>query len=118
MPRAENLESPHVAVARTGPSARYAAAMAYDAATGSSILFGGIEAGLEWRDMVLERQRLDAGGDHRAKGEARHAMAYDVGRGRVLLFGGFGASPLKNDIWEWDGSAGLRGGPGRSSSSV
>jgi len=34
-----------------------------------------------------------------------HVLAYDADRGRVLLYGGADEKRVRNDLWEWDGSA-------------
>jgi cysteine-rich repeat protein len=91
------------------PPARFGHAMAFDAARGRLVLFGGVLGngrtaadtwewdGVQW----LARSSL-----HVPPARAGHAMAYDRGRARVVLFGGsVGAGkPASDDTWEWDGT--------------
>jgi len=92
----------------TGPAARLGAAMAYDAARGRTLLFGGsaLTGGVfgdtwEW-DGGEWTQVDDTGPD----GRSGHDVAFDGGRGRVVLYGGkAGDGGLRGDTWEWDGSA-------------
>lgn len=84
------------------PSARADHAMAYDAARGRVVVFGGAVAGglsgetWEW-DGALWRRRPTKPVPPRAD----HAMAYDPVRKRTVMFGGGGA--LEHSTWEWDG---------------
>src|SRR5262245_54514259 len=78
------------------------AAMAYDAARGRVVLFGGSFAngtysadtweydGQAWRLRVTT---------NRPSGRGGHAMSYDAARGRVVLFGGSASTTLR-DTWE------------------
>lgn len=85
--------------------------VAYDAARGEAVLFGGVPAtgitsnetwlfnGQRWRratPATLPRDRHGA------------SLAYDAARQRVVLFGGssigLGRQTLLNDTWEWDGT--------------
>ena len=80
--------------------------MAYDAARGVTILFGGSVNdgdtrewdGVRWAQVAAE----DDGGP---SARYYHAMAYDSERGVTVLFGGAGpAGPSGlGDTWEWDG---------------
>jgi hypothetical protein len=99
-----------------GPSPRDGHRMAFDAARGVTVLFGGeSDQGCrfadtwEW-DGNAWNQRMASGPSPRAGS----GMAYDPGRGRITLFGG--ASPDGNaagyttegnraDTWEWDGTS-------------
>jgi hypothetical protein len=81
--------------------------MAYDAARGVSVLFGGYAAGYasdtwEW-DGSEWTLRVVAGPSPRIG----HAMAYDSARGVTVLFGGdrFG------ETWEWDGTMWMKRAP-------
>lgn len=85
------------------PPARVWSAMAYDAARGEVVLFGGIGDqhdtwvwnGVDW----TQKNPL-----HNPPGRYAHAMAYDAGRGEVVLFGGQdGISNVRNDTWIWNG---------------
>lgn len=99
--------------ANPAPIARNRAAMAYDAARGLTMLFGGYNGtatplGDFWAFNGTSWQQL--GG---AVPAARwgHGMVYDTRRERVVLFGGFQPSPGNpipdaiglNDTWEYDG---------------
>jgi hypothetical protein len=95
------------------PIARNRGAMAYDAARGLTMLFGGYNGiatplGDVWAFNGTSWQQL--GGTVPA---ARwgHGMVYDTRRERLVLFGGFQPSPGNpipdaiglNDTWEYDG---------------
>jgi hypothetical protein len=94
-----------------GPSARSSHAMAYDAARGRVVMFGGNDGSYkqdtwEWdSDSGAWADRTPPGTKPSAR--ERHAMAYDAARGRVVLFGGW-AGPFthRQDVWEWDGASG------------
>ena len=82
--------------------------MAYDAARGKVVLFGGqanysgtwLSDTWQW-DGASWQQVASTGPDARSG----HMMAYDPVRGRVILFGGvFAAGGRFDDTWEWDGS--------------
>jgi len=91
---------------RSTPTAlrRCDTAVAYDAARGRLVLFGGLSGqdrdlgdtwewdGRDWHELDLDRSPPP---------RSDHAMAY--GRGRVVLFGGQGPDGPTNDHWEWDG---------------
>jgi len=92
------------------PTGRSAPAMAYDAARGETVLFGGI-ADLQYH--LADTWRWDGSAWTRSSASdsdyppyARNfaAMAYDSARGRVVLFGGHDGTHALNDTWEWDGS--------------
>jgi hypothetical protein len=93
------------------PSARDAAAMAYDAATGTAVLFGGYRSRLPrslddtwtWDGTTWTKQ-------HPATSPPRlrlAATAYDAATGTVVLFSGLALAPIhgpSNDTWTWDGT--------------
>ncbi|MEM7205429.1 MAG: hypothetical protein AAF628_34555 [Planctomycetota bacterium] len=96
--------------ATVGPLGREDFGMAYDAARGRTVLFGG-ETRLvfpwflgdtwEWNGQAWEERTPAVQPVARRK----HAMAYDAKRGRTILFGG--NDPLVgvlDDTWEWDGT--------------
>src|SRR2546422_7133759 len=79
--------------------------MAYDAARGQVVLFGGCCAGdllgdtWTW-DGIDWTQRTPAHAP-----SARFAtMAYDAARGQVVLFGGLYNGTSFDDTWTWDGT--------------
>lgn len=86
------------------PSARYGHALAYDAARGVTVLFGGYDNNgtlndtWEWdgEDWV---QRTPSNSPSQ---RYTHAMAYDSARGVAVLYGGYSGGFL-DDTWEWDG---------------
>lgn len=88
-----------------GPPARQSHVMAYDAARGVVVLFGGAGGlrdtwewdGETWRDVT------PAGPSPQARSGAR--MTFDASTGRCVLFGGSGSGGNRQDTWEWDGSA-------------
>ena len=90
------------------PSPRFGHAMAYDAARGRVVLFGGYDFrarrvladtwewdGTTWAEVTPATSPL---------GRFGQAMAYDSTRGRVVMFGGAGDSGDLGDTWEWDGT--------------
>ena len=94
------------------PLARIETSMAYDAATGTVVLFGGRSAKegqlgdtWTWDGTTWTRQ-------HPATSpSARYgaSMAYDAATGTVVLFGGIGNGPVTgqeifNDTWTWNGT--------------
>ena len=87
------------------PSARTGAAMAYDAATGTVVLFGGYRASAladtwTWDGTTWTKQAPAAGPSPRFG-----AMAYDAATRTVVLFGGYGSnSQALADTWTWDGT--------------
>jgi hypothetical protein len=99
-------------ITATAPAPRWAEGMAYDAADGCVVLFGGFNgirlfndtwtfAGGRWTDLNL----TSAPG-----GRAGISMEYDPGLGYVLLFGGYGCSfgtictpGLQQDTWTFVG---------------
>ena len=84
------------------PSARVDAAMAYDAATGNLVLFGGDGdhgvGGDTWTwDGSTWTKQAPAASPPAREGAA---MAYDAATGNVVLFGGEAPSVL-GDTWTW-----------------
>jgi hypothetical protein len=79
--------------------------MAYDAARGVTVLFGGRDAGgfsgetWEW-DGTAWTLRSTGGPSARD----RHAMAHDAARGVTVLFGGIDAGGFSGETWEWNGT--------------
>lgn len=91
----------------SSPPARYAATMAYDAATGTVVLFGGYGAsgdvlGDTWTyNGTTWTQQTPAS----SPPVRRYAtMAYDAATGTVVLFGGYGASGVLGDTWTYNGN--------------
>jgi hypothetical protein len=87
-----------------GPSPRGGHALAFDAARGHIVLFGGEAAGSLFNDTwkwngETWTQVQDTGPSAR-KG---FTMAYHPDRQRMVLFGGESASSKLNDTWEWNG---------------
>lgn len=92
------------------PNARTSAALAYDAARGRIVLFGGVDSGTvkndtwEWNGTAWTNVTPPSGNPSIRYGAG---MAYDASRRRIVLFGGRDGSGLpteyKNDTWEWDG---------------
>ena len=80
--------------------------MAYDAATGQVVLFGGLgtsnaDLGDTWTWNGTSWTSVASGPS------ARHgaAMAYDAALGEVILFGGDADGTEQNDTWAWDGTS-------------
>jgi len=90
----------------TGPSRRWDHAMAYDAARGVTVLFGGTNGSnsnaetWEWNGTAWT-QRVVSGPSARWG----HAMAYDAARGVSVLFGGWDGIGNSGETWEWNGTA-------------
>lgn len=94
-------------VTRTGPSARYEHAMAYESQHARVVLFGGRETGPNntilrdtWTWNGTTWMQVATTGP---RARTSHAMAYDSQRGRIVLFGGWPGSGYLADTWEWDG---------------
>ncbi|HEY3358259.1 MAG TPA: kelch repeat-containing protein [Polyangia bacterium] len=90
----------------TVPSARSAAAFAYDAARGECLLFGGEDlAGNPVADTTWAFDGTTW--SPRASGPAARsfaAAAWDDDEGVVLVFGGQSGPTFRNDLWSWNGS--------------
>jgi hypothetical protein len=91
----------------TSPPARYQHAMAYDAARGVTVMFGGLTGatvfGDTWTyDGSTWTQQAVSGPSPRYG----HSMAYDAQRQVVVLFGGALQWPNgeSNETWEWNGA--------------
>jgi hypothetical protein len=103
------------------PRAKVAAAMAFDAARGQGVFFGGFDRSVTNQPRSNETWLWNGLGWSRGptgpSARARPAMTYDSIRQRVILHGGdIGA----DETWEWDGSVWTRraNGPGRSFHSI
>lgn len=87
------------------PTLRTSVSMAFDAARGHIVLFGG-GAGADLDDTWL----FDANGWHLATpahhpaARSEHVMAYDPVRAEVVLFGGTSAQQPLGDVWAWTGT--------------
>jgi len=96
----------HNAPAVTSPPARTDAAMAYDAARGRLVLFGGHDATQsfsgtwEW-DGTTWTQVATATSPPARSG---HSMVYHAAAQRVLCFGGDGGPAGLADTWSYDGT--------------
>jgi hypothetical protein len=103
----------------TSPPARRGASLTFDRATGTAVLFGGVEfivsstgrgsfrlAGDTWTwDGSAWTQQHPATSPPARAGAS---IAYDAAHQRAVLFGGgngLGASSAFTDTWTWDGSA-------------
>jgi hypothetical protein len=89
----------------TKPSPRSYAAMAYHAASGRMVMFGGrTPEGQALNDTWLYGSSgWTAAQVSSPPGRYYHRMAYDSARGRVVMFGGQSSGQLA-DTWEWDGT--------------
>jgi Galactose oxidase, central domain len=92
----------------TMPPRRELHAMAFDAASGQVVLFGGVGStasaplgdtwvwdGSNWKQVVTA---------HKPPARFLHTMAYDPINQRVVMFGGNGGIKILNDTWLWNGS--------------
>ena len=89
----------------SGPPARFDGSMVYDAATGTTLLFGGFngsELGDTWTWNGSSWVRLSPATSPPALRGA--AMVYDPATHNVVLFGGLSSSGLMGDTWTWDGA--------------
>jgi hypothetical protein len=88
--------------------------MAYDAARGQVVLFGGSGedvVGDTWTwDGTDWTQRFPA---HAPASRELPGMAYDAADGETVLFGG-AAGEIRNDTWTWDGTDWTKQAPAHS----
>ena len=101
----------------TSPPARFGASMAYDAATGTVVLFGGLSSSdralgdtWTWNGTTWAKQAPATSPP--ARGAA--SMAYDAATSTVVLFGGFGRAQYLGDTWTWDGTTWTKRAPATS----
>ena len=101
--------TPSPCVPGGSPPARMGAAMTYDAATRTVVLFGGISGdgtplndtwawdGCHWSQLKPAVS---------PPGRSFGALAFDASSGKVILFGGGAANadPTRNDTWSWNGA--------------
>ena len=102
----------------TSPSARIAASMAYDPATGNMVLFGGRAnnfnpLGDTWTWNGTTWSRVSPAMSPPARYGA--SMAYDPATGNMVLFGGRAnnVNPL-GDTWTWNGTTWSQSSPATS----
>jgi hypothetical protein len=99
----------------TSPSKRDSMGMAYDAASGKVVMFGGIfwpnGKGDTWTWDGSNWTQESPSSSPPARGFI--TMAYDAPRGEVVLFGGWNGSYL-GDTWTWDGTTWTQQQPARS----
>lgn len=89
----------------SGPTGRWAPAMAGDTKRGRIILFGGEDASaVQQGDTWIFDGTWNALGSSAPPGRWESAMAYDAKRDRVVMFGGSGSSGSLGDTWEFDGA--------------
>lgn len=98
-----------------GPSPRFAATMAYDAARGQVVLFGGLPASTFSGETWTWDGRAWTQHHPAMSPPARQfaSMVYDAGHRVVVLFGGQ-APAILNDTWTWDGTTWREQHPTRS----
>ena len=89
----------------TSPPARYGAAMDYDAATGTVILFSGAGGSSTLNDTWSWDGNTWTQLHPATSPSPRYylAMAYDAATSTVLLFGGFNSGYF-DDSWSWNGT--------------
>jgi Galactose oxidase, central domain len=106
------------AVQHPSPFPRLVMGMAYDAADGQVVLFGGEANGIffgdtwTWDGTVWTKE-------HPAHSPSRRSnlgVAYDAADGQVVLFGGYSAGVYLRDTWTWDGSDWTKQHPAHSPS--
>jgi hypothetical protein len=88
----------------THPPARWAASMAYDAATRTAVLFGGdvnAHGTWTWNGTTWTQQHPAT----RPPARLAATMAYDAATGTVVMFGGRGSDGhFLDDTWTWNGT--------------
>jgi hypothetical protein len=88
----------------SGPPQRGYAAMAYDAARGRCVLFGGAaEYYPQYGDTWEWNGNSWSPGPPGPAIAAHHAMVFDSSRSRIVVLGGDGPAP--GSIWEYDGAS-------------
>jgi hypothetical protein len=102
---ASNGEGAWTLRATSGPGSSYGHAMAYDAARGVTVLFGGFNAtsrhGETWEwNGTLWALRPVIGPSPRSGA----SLVYDAARCVVVLFGGHNNNLFHTDTWEWNGT--------------
>lgn len=92
------------------PRPRMGHDMAYDAARGRVVLFGGYGLSDTWEwDGSNWKRIVRPAGAHGPDARGGHALAYDAARRRVVLFGGArGVASVRGDTWTWDGATWTR----------
>ena len=90
----------------TSPPPMSGGAMAYDAATGTVVLFGGNEDGITLGDTWTWDGTTWTKQDPATSPPARYgaSMAYDTATGTAVLFGGLPNAGVPNDTWTWNGT--------------
>ena len=99
------------------PTERYFHSMAYDAAHGQVVLFGGFGAGGYMNDTWLWNGTTwkQANPASSPSGRDTFAMTYDAAHGQVVLFGGrLTASTWTADTWLWNGTNWTEASPANS----
>jgi hypothetical protein len=93
-------------VGGTGPSSRRASAMAYDAATQQTVLFGGYDGTNYFKETWIWNGAnwTMATPVHMPSPRAYASMTYDVKTGNVLLYGGVSGTVTLADTWVWNGT--------------
>jgi hypothetical protein len=100
------------------PPARNSANMAYDAASGQVVLFGGYGNGgilgdtWTWNGITWTQQSPATS----PSGRDSAGMVYDAATGQVVLFGGSNGSSILGDTWTWNGTTWTQQSPAASPS--
>jgi hypothetical protein len=95
----------------SSPSARYAAAIAYDAADGYVVLFGGLiystqtYLGDTWTFSAGHWKNITSTAGTAPSPRWRANMAYDASDGYVLLYGGTPSTGPASDTWKFKGGS-------------
>ncbi len=89
----------------SGPSPRYAHAMAYDSQSGRIVMFGGFSGTSEndtWSYDLATNAWTMMNPPTSPSARSGHAMVYDPIADRIILFGGGSTTGRLNDTWAYD----------------
>lgn len=91
-------------VASSGPTARFAHAMAYDSLRAKCVLFGGnVNNSLSGDTWEWDGSTWSLVATTGPAARDDHAMVYDSLHGCTVLFGGLTSAGPSSDTWEWNG---------------
>src|SRR5271166_2737266 len=99
----------------TSPGGRFDHAIAYDAAHGQVVLFGGFGANDTWVwNGTTWTQAVPPNTPNNPGPRANAAMVYDAAHGQVVMFGGLVDGTRLGDTWLWNGTSWTQANPANS----